>query len=90
MTQSKKRVLLTFILSLAWIGWAVWANAPHYYDARAMEKEIAAVLGQANVNLQPAQAGFPFAYMRYDYSNAEQLTIYDTSLSAILPNVLFA
>ena len=84
-----KRPALALLMASLWIGWAVWANAPHFYDAQAMEMEIAAVLGQANVNLQPAAAGFPFTYMRYDYSNANQLTLHDTELSALLPNVLF-
>ena len=90
MRPLRKRPAFALLMASLWVGWAVWANVPHHYDALAMEKEIAAVLGEADVNLQPAQAGFPFAYMRYDYSNADQLTIYDTTLSALLPNVLYA
>jgi hypothetical protein len=85
-----KRTAVALTMASLWIGWAVWANVPHYFDARAMEKEIATVIGPANVNLQPAQAGFPFAYMHYDYSNGDQLTIYDATFSTLLPNVLFA
>ena len=85
-----KRPAIALLMASLWIGWAVWANVPHYYDADAMEKAVAAVLGQANVDLQPAEAGFPFAYMRYDYSNSNQLTIHDTELSALLPNILFS
>ncbi|TWU17801.1 hypothetical protein Pla52o_50160 [Novipirellula galeiformis] len=85
-----KRPAIALVMASLWIGWAVWANAPHYYDAQAMEREIAAVLGHADVNLQPAEAGFPFAYMRYDYSDSNQLSIHATDLSVLLPNVLFS
>ena len=85
-----KRPTIALLFALLWIGWALWANVPHDYDAQAMKTEIAAVLGPENVNLQPAAAGFPFTYMRYDYSNSDQLTIHDTELSALLPNALFS
>jgi hypothetical protein len=85
----RERSAFAILMASLWIGWAAWANAPLRYSALAMETEINAVLGEAKKNMQPAEAGFPFAYMRYDYSQADQLTIYDTALSAILPNVLF-
>ena len=85
-----KRPTIALLLALLWISWALWANVPHYYDAQAMKTEIAAALGSENVNLQPAAAGFPFTYMRYDYSNSDQLTIHDTELSALLPDALFS
>ena len=85
-----KRPTLAFVMASVWIGWAIWANVPHFYDAQAMHEEIAAVVGRANVEMQPAATGFPFTYMRYDYSNSNQLTIHDTELSALLPNILFS
>ena len=90
MRPPSKRFAFALTMATLWIGWAIWANVPHYYDAQAMKTEIAAVLGHTDVDLQPAQAGFPFAYMRYDYSNADRLTIYDTTYSALIPTVLFA
>ena len=85
-----KRPTIALLLALLWIGWALWANVPHYYDAQATKTEITAVLGPRNINLQPAAAGFPFTYMRYDYSNSDRLTIHDTELSALLPNAMFS
>lgn len=84
------RLVLAGVMAITWISWAVWANVPHYYNAQEMEQKIAAVVGPNNVNLKPANAGFPFAFMRYDYSNNDHLTVYDTELSALLPNVLFS
>lgn len=86
----RTRPLLGSLLILLWIGWAVWANLPHYYDMQATEREVAAMLWpNENYIVQPARAGFPFPFMRYDYSNNGQLNVLDTELSAVLPNFLF-
>ena len=67
------RLVLAGLMAALWIGWASWANVPHYYDAQEMQKKTAAVVGPNSVDIQPANAGFPFAFMRYDYSNNAQL-----------------
>lgn len=83
------RIVIAILFMLLWIGWSVWAHIPHYYDANALAKEVASILGQGNVKLEPARAGFPFDYMHYDYSNAGQLTIWSWQPDAIFPNALF-
>lgn len=86
----RTRPLLGSLLLTLWIGWAVWANLPHYADIQATERQVAALSWPSeNYVVQPAQAGFPFAYMRYDYPYNGQLSVYDTEPSAALPNLLF-
>lgn len=83
------RIVIAILLVLLWIGWSIWAHIPHYYDSNARAKEVASILGPGNVKLQPARAGFPFDYMRYDYSNAGQLTVWSWQPDAFFPNALF-
>jgi hypothetical protein len=81
---------LSGLMAALWIGWAIWANVPHYYDTQEMQNTIATVAGPNNVDLQPANAGFPFAFMQYDYANNGQLTVHAMQPSTLLPNILFS
>ncbi|GAB5405069.1 MAG: hypothetical protein Aurels2KO_33000 [Aureliella sp.] len=79
--------MVAALIVLAWIGWAVWANMPHYYDTQALQAELAVSMPQATP--LPASAGFPFSYMHYQYSPDGTLQILDSEPSAVLPNLLF-
>lgn len=57
------RLMLAGLMAALWIGWAIWANVPHYYDAQEMQQKITAVVGRNNGDIQPANAVFPFAFM---------------------------
>ncbi|WP_205855230.1 hypothetical protein [Pirellula sp. SH-Sr6A] len=84
-----RRMVIAVLFVLLWIGWSVWDHIPHYYDSNALAKEMASIVGTGSVKLEPAQAGFPFLYMRYDYSNAGQLTVWSWQPDAFFPNALF-
>jgi len=82
-----KRTLVAIVFALMWIGWAVWANLPHQYDFQALRAELAVSMPQAT--LEPASAGFPFGYMRYEYPPNGKLLVLGSEPSAVLPNILF-
>lgn len=83
------RLVLAVSSFLLWTAWAFWANSTHYYDAKAMERELAMVL-PANVvpSLGPADGGFPVVHMQYDFSRNDQLTIHEFSKDKLGLNVL--
>ncbi|QDS93576.1 hypothetical protein FF011L_23490 [Roseimaritima multifibrata] len=87
MLFQKKRILIACAVAVIWGGWAVWANVPHFYDIQVARAKLASVM--PNATLEPASAGFPFAYMRYEYSQNGALLPYDFAPSAALPNILF-
>ncbi len=87
MLFQRKRTLIACLIALVWIGWAIRANTPQYYDIQALRAELAVSMPQAT--LQPASAGFPFGYMHYQYSPDGKLQILDSEPSAVLPNLLF-
>ncbi len=87
MSSPKMRILLAAIVAVVWIGWAMWSNVPHFYDIEALRQELAVTMPNATV--EPSSAGFPFGYMRYEYSKAGQFLPVDWNPSAALPNALF-
>ncbi|WP_236621302.1 hypothetical protein, partial [Rhodopirellula sallentina] len=82
MSNSSKRFRLVLAASLfvLWTAWAIWANQPHYYDAQALEQEIAKLFPTGSApKLEPASGGFPVHHMRYDFSGNEDLTVHEFS-----------
>ena len=87
MQFQSKRTLVASLFATMWIGWAVWANLPHHYDFQALQAELA--VSNPEATLEPARAGFPFWYMRYEYPPYGKLLVWDYEPSAVLPNILF-
>lgn len=83
------RWIIAGLLGSLWIGWGVWANRPHYYDARALQQEITQLFPSGPVpELEPAVGGFPIFHMRYEFKNAQQLITHEFSKDKFGLNVL--
>ena len=89
MSSLRLRSSLLLFVAAVWIGWACWANYPHRYDAQLVQQELdAAFAPNVAPTLGPSRVGFPVEYMRYDFSDGNQLTVHNTDLGGLFLNLL--